>query len=143
MRYFSVEEANGLVPFLQRTFEKVRTNSARAGALTHALAARGDRAEPGTPVPDELPEDHRRMREERDGLVEQIREAIGSVVELGIEVKRIDGLVDFRARRTGRAVHLCWRFGEKNISHWHELEDGYAGRQPIRSPQAFERVFLN
>ena len=40
------------------------------------------------------------------------------------------GLVDFRAMRDGRAVYLCWR-REERIDFWHELDAGYAGRQPL------------
>jgi hypothetical protein len=41
------------------------------------------------------------------------------------------GLVDFLAVRDGREVYLCWRYGEPEIQYWHELEGGFAGRQPI------------
>jgi hypothetical protein len=41
------------------------------------------------------------------------------------------GLVDFRSVRNGEEVYLCWRQGEERISHWHTLESGFAGRQPI------------
>ncbi len=41
------------------------------------------------------------------------------------------GLVDFPALRDGRRVWLCWRLGEAEVCHWHELHDGFAGRKPI------------
>jgi len=28
-------------------------------------------------------------------------------------------------------VFLCWRLGEDRISHWHEIDTGFSGRQPI------------
>jgi hypothetical protein len=41
------------------------------------------------------------------------------------------GLVDFPSEREGRPVYLCWRLGEERISHWHDLESGFAGRKPL------------
>jgi len=53
--------------------------------------------------------------------------------KLGIEVKDITtGLVDFPSLMNGRIVFLCWRMDEASITHWHELETGFAGRQPIK-----------
>lgn len=43
------------------------------------------------------------------------------------------GLLDFPALKDGREVYLCWQYGEDNIAFWHEIEAGYAGRQPIDS----------
>jgi hypothetical protein len=40
------------------------------------------------------------------------------------------GLVDFPAEREGRQVWLCWRLGEPRVGHWHEKNDGLAGRKP-------------
>ena len=41
------------------------------------------------------------------------------------------GLVDFPGRRDGRRIFLCWRLGEDHVSHWHDLESGFAGRKPL------------
>ena len=41
------------------------------------------------------------------------------------------GLLDFPAIRDGREVYLCWEEGEDEIAYWHDLESGYAGRQPL------------
>jgi hypothetical protein len=51
---------------------------------------------------------------------------------LGVQLKSIDdGLVDFPSDRGGRVVNLCWRLGEDTIAWWHELDTGFAGRQPL------------
>jgi hypothetical protein len=41
------------------------------------------------------------------------------------------GLVDFHSQLQGRDVYLCWRLGEPDVGHWHEIESGFAGRQPL------------
>jgi hypothetical protein len=41
------------------------------------------------------------------------------------------GLVDFPGERDGRRVWLCWRLGEDRVGHWHEIDTGFIGRQPL------------
>jgi len=41
------------------------------------------------------------------------------------------GLIDFVALHDGREVYLCWQYGEESIQFWHEIEAGFAGRQPL------------
>jgi hypothetical protein len=53
-------------------------------------------------------------------------EAIGCVFK-GFDA----GLVDFYSLREDRPVFLCWRLGEERITHWHEVDAGFTGRQPI------------
>ena len=65
--------------------------------------------------------------EKLDTLVHQIQ-------DMGVYVKDINlGLLDFPALREGREVYLCWQYGEGEIAFWHEVEAGFAGRQPIES----------
>ena len=59
---------------------------------------------------------------------------IHKIQDTGAQIKDINiGLLDFSALREGREVYLCWQHGEGDIAYWHEVDDGYAGRQPIRS----------
>ena len=41
------------------------------------------------------------------------------------------GRVDFPALRDDREIYLCWVDGEPEIAFWHDLDAGYAGRQPL------------
>jgi hypothetical protein len=50
----------------------------------------------------------------------------------GCIIKNVNaGLVDFLSIRDGREVYLCWKYGEPNVGHYHELHTGFLGRQPI------------
>ena len=52
--------------------------------------------------------------------------------QLGVELKDyFTGLIDFPCWMDGREVYLCWRLGEPEVGHWHELDDGFAGRQKL------------
>jgi hypothetical protein len=41
------------------------------------------------------------------------------------------GLLDFPTTVDGRWVFLCWKRGEDRVTHWHEIDGGFAGRQPV------------
>jgi len=53
--------------------------------------------------------------------------------EAGVEIKdHTTGLIDFPSMRGNRVVYLCCKFGEgSEIAWWHEIDDGFAGRQPL------------
>jgi hypothetical protein len=62
----------------------------------------------------------------------EVRRLLGALEEAGIMIRDIDrGLIDFPAIRDEREVYLCWELGEDEITHWHELDSGYRGRQPL------------
>lgn len=41
------------------------------------------------------------------------------------------GLIDFPSELDGRPVFLCWRLGEDEVGHWHDVEAGFLGRKPL------------
>jgi hypothetical protein len=56
------------------------------------------------------------------------------IQEMDVLIKDINlGLLDFPALKDDREVYLCWQHGEGEIAFWHEVEAGFAGRQPIES----------
>ena len=62
----------------------------------------------------------------------EITRCLEAIHDLGGHVKDLDrGLVDFPAFREGREVLLCWQLGEDEVCHWHELDEGYGGRQSL------------
>lgn len=66
------------------------------------------------------------------GLMESVRALVQQIQSHGVLVKDIDqGLLDFPAELNGREVFLCWKFGEPAVAYWHDLETGFAGRQPL------------
>jgi hypothetical protein len=135
MRYFGVEEANRLIPLLTRTFERVRPWVARVQAIVRELESLQDAgAGPERLVP---------VRAERDALLERIHAELEQFQDLGVELKAADGLVDFHALKGGRPVYLCWRYGEPAVTHWHELEGGFAGRQVIVHANDFAPSYLS
>jgi hypothetical protein len=65
--------------------------------------------------------------------LEEISDNLQAVQEMGVLVKDLDiGLCDFPYLLDGRVVYLCWKLGEPEIAWWHEINGGYAGRQPLQ-----------
>ena len=63
---------------------------------------------------------------------ERIKAYLDEIQAIGCLFKGFDaGLIDFYTLREDRLVFLCWRVDEEHITHWHEVDSGYAGRQPI------------
>ena len=122
-RYFTVEEANAALPGLRPIVATMLT------AREHIVAAQPElwpvlekaASNGGSPQATAVLADF-----------EILQRSVKAIEALGIELKDINtGLVDFLAERDGRDVYLCWRYDEPNVAFWHELEAGFAGRQPL------------
>ena len=62
----------------------------------------------------------------------RISEYLAELEAIGCMLKGFEaGQVDFYSLRDDRPVYLCWTLGEERITHWHDLDAGYAGRRPI------------
>ena len=65
-------------------------------------------------------------------LGESLREKLDQFELMGIEVKDMEhGVIDFPSEQFGRIVFLCWHLDEETITHWHDIDAGFAGRQPL------------
>jgi hypothetical protein len=73
-----------------------------------------------------------RRKAEREKTIQRVKDAVAEINATGVQVKDLDiGLLDFPFELDGRIVLLCWKLGEKGITHWHGTEEGFAGRKPI------------
>jgi len=71
-------------------------------------------------------------RAERDKTVQRIKDVVAEIDATGVQVKDLDmGLLDFPCVVDGQTILLCWKLGEEKITHWHGVDEGYAGRKPI------------
>ena len=61
--------------------------------------------------------------------VSKLQDYAAELDEIGVEIRDFTrGVVDFSAIQDGREVKLCWRFGEPQIRHWHEVGAGVGDR---------------
>jgi hypothetical protein len=73
-----------------------------------------------------------RRKAERAKAEQRAKDALAEIDSIGVQVKDLDiGLLDFPCEVEGRKVLLCWKMGEDSITHWHSMEEGFAGRKPI------------
>jgi len=73
-----------------------------------------------------------RRKAERVKAEQRGKDAIAEIDSIGVQVKDIEiGLLDFPCEVGGQVILLCWKLGEKSITHWHGTEEGFAGRKPI------------
>jgi hypothetical protein len=132
---FRVEEANQLLGEVRPRAERLRAQKleydrleTRIGVLSVATAG----ADEANPDAREL----RASAEKRRRLGAAIGRGIGELHEMGVLVKDLEkGLCDFYALMGDRLVFLCWRLGEPELSHWHSIDEGFAGRRPLKSAE--------
>jgi hypothetical protein len=128
-KYFTVDEANATLPLLRSILRDV-TELARVLYERHERIVRMQSA-------GSLDKAH---EEEIQSLIaeferdqDKMREFEDELRKLGVELKdHRTGLIDFRSWMDGREVYLCWRLGEDEIAHWHELDAGFSGRQKLK-----------
>jgi len=130
-RYFQPTEVERLIPRLARIVERVRRAHASGAQAREALAAETQRvALAGGAVVDRAA--WRARREALEDSARDVQAGLEEIQGLGGAGKDLAlGLVDFPHLRDGRAVNLCWKYGEERITHWHGLDEGYARRKPL------------
>jgi hypothetical protein len=73
-----------------------------------------------------------RRKAEREKAIQRVKDAVAEIDATGVQVKDLDiGLLDFPCEVEGEILLLCWKLGEKGITHWHGVSEGFAGRKPI------------
>ena len=64
--------------------------------------------------------------------LQRLNALLAEINGFGCELKGLgEGLIDFPSKREGRTVYLCWKLGEERIAYWHELDTGFASREPL------------
>ena len=124
-RYFTLQEANQaltvirpLMDAIQNIRQEILARKPEVWPVVERAAGNG-----GSQAASKMVTEFERL----DALVHQVQDT-------GVLFKDVNlGLLDFPALKDGREVYLCWKYGEQDIAFWHEIEAGYAGRQPIAS----------
>ena len=127
-KLFTVESANRTLPLVRRIVDDLVR---QYGVWQRRLAECEVAAAGGAAQRDEAATLQRQVQ----ALAAEIEGYVEELASLGAEAKApLDaGLVDFPGEIDGRLVYLCWRMGEPSIQHWHEIDAGFAGRQPLDS----------
>jgi len=124
-RYFTLQEANETLSIVRPLMDEVQSIRQKIleiqpeawPAIAKSAGNGGNRALSN------MVQDFERF----DALIHRIQETDVLIKDVNL------GLLDFPALKDGREVYLCWQYGEGEIAFWHEVEAGFAGRQPIES----------
>ena len=130
-RTFTLDEAQGLLPVLESLLRTaiqakqiIEEADAELQALHHRIFLSGGMFLDIVALA--------RRRAERAKAEQQAKDALAEIDSIGVQVKDIGiGLLDFPCEVEGRIILLCWKLGEPAITHWHGLQEGFAGRKPI------------
>jgi hypothetical protein len=130
-RTFTLDEAQSLLPVLESLLRTaidskklIETVEAELQALNQHIFLNG-----GTHV-DVIP--IARRKAERVKAEQRAKDTLAEIDSIGVQVKDLDiGLLDFPCLVDGRIILLCWKLGEKSITHWHGTQEGFAGRKPV------------
>jgi hypothetical protein len=130
-RYFTFDEAQTLLPVLESLLrtavdskQTIETVESEFDELRQHIFVNG-----GTSV-DILT--LARRRAEKDNAVQRAKDTLAEIDSIGVQVKDLDtGLLDFPCVVDDKVILLCWKMGEKGITHWHGMEEGFRGRKPI------------
>jgi hypothetical protein len=131
MKTFTLEEAQSLLPVLESLLRRAMESKLAADELEAGRAELARRIYVSGGMKVDLGA-VTRQRAEMDAHMERVRESMAEIDSIGVQVKDIDsGLLDFPCRMDDQVVLLCWRMGETSIDHWHTIEAGFKGRQPL------------
>jgi hypothetical protein len=131
MKTFTIDEAQSLLPVLESLLKRAIEGKHAAEEVESELSELSRRIYLSGGMRVDLPEVARR-RAEMESHLERVRESISEIDAIGVQVKDLDsGLLDFPFRLDEEIVLLCWRMGETAIEHWHTVDSGFQGRQPV------------
>lgn len=138
-KLFTLEEANAMLPLVRAIVQDLsRLSREVIERRERLLTLRGNRTASGnTPYSEELVQ----IEQELDNDASILGDYVEELTELGVEPKNgPEGLVDFPCLLDGRVVYLCWKLDEPEIGYWHDIDSGFAGRQPLGPKRPVERA---
>ena len=130
-RTFTFDEAQQLLPVLESLLRTaieakklIEEFENEQQALTHRIFLNGGTFLNAVPLA--------RKKAERVKAEQRAKDALAEIDAIGVQVKDLDiGLLDFPCEVDGQIILLCWKLGEKSITHWHGVSEGFAGRKPV------------
>ena len=131
MKTFTLDEAQSLLPVLESLLKRAiegkqfaeEAESGRSELARRIYLSGGMKVDVSIAA---------KQRVEMEAHLQRVRESIAEIDSIGVQVKDLEaGLLDFPCRLDDEVVLLCWRMGEPAIEHWHTVEAGLQGRQPV------------
>ena len=126
-RLFTVDEANALLPTVRPLIERVLENIQGLKSKSAAIVREEQLDPEAADFMDRL-----RKNSEIVRLVAEVKDWVEQIHSYGCICKGVEqGLIDFPCMLGAEVVFLCWQVGEPTVSHWHRIEEGFAGRRSL------------
>jgi hypothetical protein len=131
MKTFTLEEAQSLLPVMESLLKRALESKKAAEEVENGLTELARRIYVAGGMFVDVGKVSK-LRAEMDDHLQRVRESVAEIDTIGVQVKDLEaGLLDFPCRLDDQVVLLCWRMGETAIEHWHTVEAGFQGRQPL------------
>jgi hypothetical protein len=125
-RIFTLSEANGLIPELEQFWDNIKAGRQILKDTREEVKKASAQASSGGGTV---------MGVQYIKGLQDINGSLHAIQELGVVIKDVEiGLCDFPFLLDDRLVFLCWKYGEKQVRWWHDIDSGYANRQPLEDP---------
>jgi hypothetical protein len=119
---YTIAEANRTLPYV----------SSIVGEIRERYQTIQDRGQRHNALPKNQKDGRAALKGEIQAEARRIHNCVEELEAIGLELKDYElGLVDFPAELEGRSILLCWKYGEREVDHWHEATEGYQGRQRV------------
>jgi hypothetical protein len=131
MRTFTLREAQSMLPVLESLLRKSIESKALIEEIDEEFSTLSEQIFLNGGMMVDVRACARR-KAQREKAIQVAKDTLSEINAIGVQVKDLEiGLLDFPCRVNGEIVLLCWKMGEPTITHWHNTEEGYAGRRPI------------
>lgn len=132
-KQFTVSAANRTLPLVRaivsdivELYKDVRDRELRLQGLRRNSRRRKENSQ------DLYSEEVDQVQADLDKDMDRLKGFVGELDQLGVEFKDYDlGVVDFPTTINGREAFLSWKAGEVAVEHWHTVDGGFQGRQPL------------
>lgn len=127
-KFFSIEEANKLIPELKRTIKNLKKKKEDSEFIEYEISL--IRLANKCKISLEQAKDIQEKKRKYNELVAELNTIIKRIHDLGCFLQDVNqGAIDFLSEKDGRPIFLCWMPGDNEISYYHEIDTGYNERK--------------
>lgn len=127
-KIFTPDEANRMLPLVARIADDIVATYADVNQALQGFQVEEARAKTDSTRDPILAE----RNAEVGTALDRFQRLIEEVEALGGTLRDYEnGSIDFYGELDGEIVYLCWQRGERNVAHWHALDEGFSKRRML------------